>query len=364
MTSFLNQKEIQIQRLNLHDPDYIPLHYLIAQDIIKELEQFKNEVFPYLIECTTTTFNELINKYDALKNIVYLKHDSLRWLNKNVYLIFYEKALWEYQIKNEVDGDYFLQRSLQYNRTFPDAVLLKLNKLLDKNRFEDCLSLLNTLYYETELNREQEKRAIEFTDKFYDKLYRTGDSLVKMEHAAEALELFEILEIFCFNLPTAYCNDDYYHGLLRSKSGIYESYLAIVKAAEERGNPSIAALFRQYAQEYLDSNPHLKDYEPVVKKTLEKQKDIIEKIILPLETNLIVTQTPECIKNVEPRLSLKEIKEKYDKIVLDAFALCMKEEFLKSYNMFLEAKKLEDCRCFEPDFRVNLMLEELSKLIH
>jgi hypothetical protein len=147
--SFLNKKETQIAQLNLHHPDYIPLHYLIAQDIIKELEQFKKEVIPHFTTCAEVTFSELINKYDALKNSVHFKRDSLSVLSRNVYLIFYEKALLKYQFGNETDGDYYLQRSLQYNETFPTSILLKLDKLLDKSRFQDCLSLLHILYHET-----------------------------------------------------------------------------------------------------------------------------------------------------------------------------------------------------------------------
>jgi hypothetical protein len=337
ITSFLNKKEVQIEHLNLHDPDYISLHYLLAKDIIQELKEFRNEVIPFFTECSTITFNELINKYDELVNNVQLKHDSLAWLSKNVYLIFYEKALQEYQLKNEEDARYFLDRSLQYNDTFPDAVLLKLNKLLDVNHFEACLSLLNTLYYETQLDRKQEMQAIEFTDKFYDKLYKTGDSLVKNEHAAEALELFEILEIFCLNLPTSYCNDDYYHGVLRSKTGIYESYLAIAQVAEKRKNSKIAEHFYQYAQEYLAANPHVSVY-------------VSEEVV---ET-----------RHAASLDSSKEIKEKYDKMVLQALALCIKDEFPEAYKMFLEAKKLEDCYCFDKDFRVDLMLKELKKIVH
>jgi hypothetical protein len=186
--------------------------------------------------------------------------DSLRTLNEKVYLIFYEKALYEYSIHNDEYAAYFLYRSLQYNPTFTDAILLNLNKLLQKNNFKEALSLFHTLYYETEMTREQEQQAIEFTDIFYQKLYFTGDSLVKQERAAEALELFEILETFCLNLPSSYCNDDYFHGIMRSKSGIYESYIAIAKVAENRGNKAVAEHFYQYAQEYLETNRYLNAY--------------------------------------------------------------------------------------------------------
>jgi len=364
--SFLTHKEVQIAQLSLTDPDYIPLHYLVAQDIIKEFNQFRRDVIPNYMGCKAITLSELINKYDELNNSVLQKYDSLFVLNEKVYLIFYEKALFEYQFNNEEGGKYFLDRSLQYNASFPNAVLFKLNKLLDKNLFQESLSLLNTLYYDTEMDDEQEKQAIVFTDKFYDKLYNTADSLLKMEHATEALELFEILEIFCKNLPTAYCNDDYYHGVLSSKTGIYESYITIANVAKKRGNLQIAEHFYQYAQEYLDNNPHLQGYEP--KQEIKPQK-IIEFTEFKEETVIEEVQeiVQEIVQEVEqeivPALSHKELKEKYDQMVLLGLALCLKEDFSASYKTFSEAKKLEECSCFATDFRVDLMLRELSKIL-
>ena len=376
INSFLTEKETKIANLNLQNPDYIPLHFLIAKDIAKELTQFRKDVIPFFTSCDTITFGELINRFDALTNTLQIKSDSLSLLNKKVYLIFYELALNEYQFNSDDDADYYLQRSLQYNDTFPNAILLKLNKLLKKDRFEECLSLLNTLYYDTQMDREQEMQAIEFTDHYYGKLYFTADSLVKIDHAAEALELFEILEIFCLNLPSAYCNDDYFHGLLRSKSGIYESYLAIAKVAEKRGNSTISSHFYRYAQEYLETNSYLRDYEPKPEDTIGRNDFILEHAD-PLQDKEIVvanSETPKIVpelkgsapeaQSVVLQPSPKELKEKYDTMVLQALALCITESFSESYYMFLEAKKLEDCRCFKTDFRVELMITELEKIVH
>ena len=381
MVTFLNEKETQIAHLNLQDPDYIPLHFLIAKDISKELVQFRQEVVPYFTACEQITFNKLINKYDDLKNNLQLKQDSLSWLNEHIHLIFYEQALYEYRLKNEADAEYYLQRCLQYNDTFPDAILLKLNKLLEKNHFEACLSLLNSLYYETQMNRAQEMQAIEFTAQFYSKLYNTADSLVKIEHAAEALTLFEVLERFCLNLPTAYCNDDYFHGVLRSKSGIYESYLAIAKVAEKRGNPTIAAHFYQYAQEYLENNPYLQNAESTKAESKKGEKDemireLDDKMIVdtshssPLipDYSPLISDSSPLIPDSSPLIPVDAetpaaIKDKYDNLVLQGLALCIKEELSESYKIFLAAKKLEDCNCFITDFRVDLMIQELSKIM-
>jgi len=364
IVTFLNEKETQIARLNLHDPDYIPLHFLVAKDITKELEQFRTNVLPYFTECITITFSELINKYDELKNDLQIKHDSLFWLNENIHLIFYEQALYEYQIHNDADAEYLLQRSLQYNDTFPDAILLKLNKLLKNNHFEACLSLLHSLYYETQLDRAQEMQAIEFTAQFYNKLYNTADSLIKIERAAEALTLFEVLERFCLNLPTSYCNDDYFHGVLRSKSGIYESYIAIAKVAEKRGNNAIAAHFYKYAEEYLDGEPYLQKAESTKGRTDEGENGGNNFSPTPNANRHLMTEEVKSFEDESTKAEKDEvIKEKYDNLVMQALGLCIREELMQSYKMFLEAKKLEDCNCFNTDFRVDLMIRELKKIL-
>jgi predicted nucleic-acid-binding protein len=365
MTSFLVEKERHIKSLNLKDPDYIPLHYLISKDIIKEFEAFKREKLPLLKDCNTIFFSEFINNFDIQFLLIQTKNDSLALLNNNVYLIFYEKALFEYRLRNEDEGEYMLFRSLQYNPLFPDAILLKLKKLLQVNNFSDCLSLLNTLYYKTKLDRRQEMLAIEFTDIFYQKLYNTGDSLVKLERAADALEIFEILETFCLNLPTSYCNDDYYHGILSSKSGIYESYLRIAQVAKNRGNNSIAEHFYQYAKDYLEENKESNFLE----RNVEIQNEVIpfyveySEIPVVIQPNQINTVKETVEKVLETTLTPKELKVKYDDTVFQALALCIKEDFSASYKLFLEAQELEECQCFEKDFRVSLMLNELKKII-
>ena len=55
-------------------------------------------------------------------------------------------------------------------------------------------------------------------------------------------------------MPTDYCNDDYYKGIVQSKFGVYESYIKIADVALERGYPEIAHNFALYAQQYVEEN--------------------------------------------------------------------------------------------------------------
>ena len=64
----------------------------------------------------------------------------------------------------------------------------------------------------------------------------------------------EVLEHFCHNMPSGYCNDDYYKGIVLSREGVYDSYLSIAREAEKRGNHEMARKFYQYAEEYKRKN--------------------------------------------------------------------------------------------------------------
>ena len=54
-------------------------------------------------------------------------------------------------------------------------------------------------------------------------------------------------------MPSGYCNEDYYQGIIRSREGVYDSYIAIAKEAEKRHNTEMAKKFYRYAEEYKKS---------------------------------------------------------------------------------------------------------------
>jgi tetratricopeptide (TPR) repeat protein len=165
----------------------------------------------------------------------------------------------EFKLKNYEHALYHVDRSLEYNPLYGDPLLIKLEILFHYKQYKECLDILTILYYDIDINVEQEKKIIDFNSRFYDQVYHLGDSLVIEDRATEAFKLFGILETFCHIMPSGYCNDDYYHGILRSKSGVYESYLKIASVARERKNFEMEKRFLQYAQDYLNENPEIAD---------------------------------------------------------------------------------------------------------
>ena len=280
----------RIEIIDISDPDKIPLHYLFVRDVVTELQQFYKEDLPQVVECKNLNFNEIISRYDKLLLQSRFLFDTLEKQKEVIDEIFYQSALEESYFKNWENCYYFVNRSLEYNPLNANSLLLKLELLYQDSIYAECLSHLERLYSKSQLTEEQEKKAMDFTAKFYDKLYSIGDSLVRIDKSAEALEIFQILEVFCLNMPSSYCNDDYYHGIIRSKTGVYESYLEIAKIARERKHYDIEVRFIQYAQEYADANHE------VLSQIVTLNPEAVPEISLPTESLDSVTielESPE-----------------------------------------------------------------------
>ncbi|MCR4680502.1 MAG: hypothetical protein K5636_02690 [Bacteroidales bacterium] len=250
MLSTFQKWEARLEHLNPDDPELISLHYLFLQDIKREIHRFEQKDLPRLHQCmqldyyaTKAAYRKVVYKADRAE-------ETLSQRNAHVDRIFYDKAILELQFQDTSNALYNLDRALQYNKRQPDAMLLKAKLLLDQEAYQESVDLIHLLYTEVELTEEQEMDVSDFTLVLYERLYNVGDNLVRLNRSAEALEVFLALEQFCTNMPSGYCNDDYYRGILRSREGVYDSYIAIAREAEQRHNYEMAKKFYQYAEEW------------------------------------------------------------------------------------------------------------------
>lgn len=241
---------IRLSQLNCEDPEIISLHYLYLQDVRNEMQQFYNVELPKMINCPQKDYYQV----KALFNKVHYRAECLQAIlgerRDKVDYIFYQKACEDLLYADTANALYHLDRALQYNLLHPESMLLKAKLMLYQHQYQESVNLIHKLYTEVELNDDQERAVSDFTLELYDRLYSKGNALVKSGHAADALELFLALEHFCSNMPSGYCNDDYYRGILLSREGVYESYISIAKEAERRHNMEMARKFYRYAEEY------------------------------------------------------------------------------------------------------------------
>lgn len=248
--SMFRKWNARLDQLNTEDPEIISLHYLFLQDILREMERFKTSTMPALPHCLSTDYYLVKSHF---QKVAYRAGQMERLLGTRKGLvdrIFYNQAVEELHYRDTVNALYNLDRALEFNKYQPDALLLKAKLKLARREYKESVELIHQLYTKCDLNEQQERDVSDFTLVLYDRLYSTGSALIKSGHSADALELFLALEQFCSNMPSGYCNDDYYHGILLSREGVYESYIAIAKEAERRNNMEMARKFYQYAEEY------------------------------------------------------------------------------------------------------------------
>jgi len=246
--------ETRMDGLRDDDPEIVSLHYLFLQDVLKEMNKIGEQLDVTLARSPKTDFYAVKSEFQRLSRKAERLNGRLSEAKAQVDNTFFRRAVEELSFRDTAQAMYNVERALQYNPLNPDAMLLKCKILLAQGQYQPCVDLIHKVYTETTLSDEQENAVSDFTLTLYDRLYTHGSVLVQNGRAAEALEVFLALEQFCNNMPSGYCNDDYYKGIVLSREGVYESYLSIAREAEKRGNHEMSRKFYQYAEEYLKKN--------------------------------------------------------------------------------------------------------------
>lgn len=355
------------------DPELISLHYLFVLDLLEQLDQYETEYMPNLHNCDQIDFYETKHRFRrAQKQLLQLK-DTLAIKRHRVDTLFYLQAIDELHHDDIVLADHYLDRALEFNRLYTDALIAKTKLLFSTGEYEACIERIHILYNEASLTEEQEHALSDFTREFYDKLFSTGDSLVRIGHAADALPVFLTLETFCHDMPSTYRNDDYYRGIIRSKTGVYESYLKISQVAWGKKNYEMAYLFLDYAQDYLDTNAEL--IEPSqeylqYKEMLEKERKNYQ-VPAHEDTPVSAEETEGTVSSASSdTLTAPETvpapaydadrHARYQKLLTDALYDCYLGDKTAARKKLKTALELEACGCFPRDGRVQLVYDGLS----
>lgn len=254
LAAMFQRWDTRLGELVYDDPEIVSLHYLFLQDILKEMDKVDRQLNTTLAHSPRTDFYATKQAFRHVHTKAQQMYSTFALHKSLVDQEFYLRAVEEMSFRDTNSAMYNLERALQYNPKNPDALLLKCKILLNQQQFQPCVDLIHQVYSQTDLSEEQEMAVSDFTLVLYDRLYTHGSDLVKIGRSAEALEVFLALEHFCNNMPSGYCNDDYYKGILLSREGVYDSYISIAKEAEKRHNHEMARKFYQYAEEYLKKN--------------------------------------------------------------------------------------------------------------
>ena len=372
--SILPALQKKADNITTTDPELISLHYLFVKDMLEQLADFEDNYLPNLHHCESIDFYETKYRIRRVKKDLLQLNDTLEIQRHRVDTLFYLQALDELHHDDTVLADYYIDRALEFNRLNTDALIAKAKILFAAGEYDECIKRIHILYNEAPLKREHENELSDFTASFYDKLFTTGDSLVKIGHAADALPVFLTLETFCHDMPSTYCNDDYYRGIIRSKTGVYESYLKIAQVAWDKKNYGMAYTFLDYAQEYLDANGEM--IEPSreylqFKEMLEAKRAALHNTEDKTDTaaasqtespNDRTPDTPSAPETVPaPSIAYDaEIHALYQKMFTNALFDLYLGDKTSARKKLKEALDLEECGCFPRDGRVQLVYDGLS----
>ncbi len=358
------------------DPELISLHYLFVIDLLEQLSQYEAEYMPNLHYCDQIDFYETKHRFRrAQKQLLQLK-DTLEIQRHRVDTIFYLQAIDELHHDDTVLAGYYLDRALEFNRLNTDALIAKAKLLFASGEYDECIDRIHLLYNEAPLTDDHEHELADFTAVFYDKLFTTGDSLIRIEHAADAMPIFRVLENFCHDMPSTYCNDDYYRGIIRAKTIVYESFLWIAQAAWEQKNYEKAYTFFDYAQEYLDTSeepiepsPEYVKFKEVLEKTRQKQQapegeeTTVSRPESDAEASDTGTESPAEPETASPIPVAYDADQhaRYQKLLTDALYDCYLGDKASARKKLKTAIDMEACGCFPRDGRVQLVYDGLSK---
>ncbi len=368
--SILPSIQKKADNITTSDPELISLHYLFVIDLLEQLSQYEIEYLPNLHYCEYIDFYEAKHRLRRAEEQLLRLKDTLEVQRHRVDTIFYLQAIDELHHDDTTLADYYLDRALEFNRLNTDALIAKTKLLFAAGEWDECIERIHILYNEAPLTRAQENELSDFTAAFYDKLFTTGDSLVRIGHAADALPVFITLETFCHDMPSTYCNDDYYRGIIRSKTGVYESYLKISQVAWEKNNYEIAYLFLDYAQEYLENSEETLEpsreylrFKEMLEEERHKHQLAEREDIQFLTDNSTVAPAADTLTAPESASVAAYDADKHDryqKLLTDALYDYYLGDKTAARKKLKTALDLEACGCFPKDGRVQIVYEKLS----
>ncbi len=375
---FVPDLEKRIAKISIDNPEVVSLHYLFVKDMLEQMSDFRKNSIPNLHFCDQIDYYPTIHRCDTLEQQLLWLKDTLEIQRHRVDTMFYQMAVEEIELFDTILAEYYLDRSLQFNPLNTDALILKTKILFDLGKYDECIEDIHIIYNEAPLLRRHENEMSDFTALFYDHLFTMGDSLVKLGHASDALPIFQTLENFCHNMPTSYCNDDYYHGIIRSKSGIYESYLTIAQVAWKRKNYDLAYKFLDYAYDYRSAN--IDEIETSSKFTsfineLESRRNefniddestqnvlvnepVIQETVVAEEVSTDTTVSSPI--DITPKPFVMDTTQQliYDNLIIDALYNLLNGQTERAKQHLISAKEMEECNCVKKDPRVQLLYEE------
>lgn len=148
-------------------------------------------------------------------------------------------------------------------------------------------------------------------------------------------------------MPSNYCNDDYYKGIIRSKTGVFQSYIKISRVALTRGYPDIAENFYEYARDYEQTNhEEIQDGEELNK--LAHEIELYKQKLNPesfADKNEFIQQEIDIQENIETEdIPVTQSPLSCEELFKKGFQLSITSDYQQAIDIFQQIKSM-NCPC-------------------
>lgn len=243
------------KKIDLQKTELIPLYDFEMDELMNEIKAVTELNITYRLKLNENDPKQFAPKLTNINIAISQKQVIL-----NEYLMNIDQRFILDARKFKEQGN-ILQSILSYNKAleyhaFSITALLELSKLYyEIGNLQDASLLTKRLLTTTYPSGRQEEEVVYSTKRLYRKIVDQGNDMLVAQKFAESQSIFEKANIFCDSIYNAsFCNGEHTKGIIAAKTGIYRSYITIVRKALQNNFTEIAENYLKEAQKYQQAN--------------------------------------------------------------------------------------------------------------
>lgn len=265
------------KKINLKKTELIPLYDFEMDALMNEVKAITDLNILYRLKLSENDPKQFAPKLTNINIAISQKQLILNEYLMNIDQRFILDARKYKEQGNILQSINSFNKALEYH-SFNIAALLELSKLYyEIGNISDASILTRRLLTTTFPDDKQLEEISLATIKLYRKIVNQGNDMLVAQKFAEAQSIFEKANIFCDSIDNStYCNGDHTKGIIAAKTGIYRSYITIIKKALNNNFTEIAENYIKEAQKYQQTN---KKEIPVDAELQSCVNDLVNKLV-------------------------------------------------------------------------------------
>ncbi len=248
--SLFNKWNKTLDKLNLSNVDMLPIYKFTVEDVEKEATNYVYNQFENLLALSNLDNSPYLMKVSKLFNRINNTKKYLTAILPDMDEMLYRKGEEFKQQNDDEKAIYYYQRSLDYNPNCSLSIVALSNYYLHQKNYLKAISLIHNLYQDSNQIIENHTTA----HSIYQTLYDLAKEQIERNDYYSALKTLDTLEYYCLFMPPHFCNTHYKLLQQKSKQGIYDSYLDVIRVAINNKKFDLAINYLQGLEKVIKKN--------------------------------------------------------------------------------------------------------------